>query len=525
MTHDSNNKTKNLITTAGFLIAATLLAKIFGMLRDSFVGAYFGTGGAADAFFAATQIPLMFFDMVIGGVISSAFIPVFNEKLQKEGKENAMRYGSKFINAVLIITGLICIVGIFFSSAVIEIITPGLDAETKALAIKLARIMFPMIIFTGLAFSFVGILQSFEHYKIPAVISLVSNAALILYLAVFKNRFGVEGLAAAMLVGWSLQAIVQLPSLVSIRFKYTPDFNFNDDGIKKTFLLALPLLVCTWVQPIGNLINMHFASALSEGSMSSLQYANRLYVIIVGVFSFVVTNLVFPKLSRASAADNTGEKRALVQGSLKSVSFVMFPLMLGLVILAKPIVSIIYERGEFNALSVHMTSTALTFYALGMVGYSVAEVLNKSYFAMQDTKTPTVSAVISIAVNIALSALLVSKYEIAGLALSCAAASTVNAVLNFLFIRKKIPGLFEKKDFANIIKILVSSLVMAATVYFSYKNFLYERFYTTFVSKLCMTALLSFLGAAVYFICCSLLKVSETRIVYDIFKRGDKNEK
>lgn len=520
---EKENSAKKLIATAGFLIFATLLAKVFGMLRDSFVGAYFGTGSEADAFFAATQIPLMFFDMVIGGVISSAFIPVFNEKLQQNGKSEAMRYGSKFINMVICITAILCVIGIIFTSQIMSLLVPGLSEETMTLAIKLSRIMFPMIIFTGIAFSFVGILQSFEHYKIPAIISLVSNAALIGYLVIFKDTFGVVGLSVAMLIAWSLQALVQIPSLVSIRFKYHADFAFFDPAIKKTFLLALPLLICTWVQPLGNLINMHFASELSDGSMASLNYANRLYIIIVGVFSFVVTNLVFPKLSRASAASDSEEKHSLMHGSLKSVAFVMFPLMVLIIILAKPIVSIIYERGQFDSQSVFMTTTALTYYACGMVGYSFAEVLNKSYFAMQDTKTPTISAISSIVLNVILSAVLVKRFEIMGLALSASVASCVNAVLNFIFINKKIPHLFSKSDASDIIKIVISTALVAVAVYLLYNRILYPVMYTTLIMKIIMCGICALSGVVLYLVLCCILKVSEFKIVSDIIpKKGGK---
>lgn len=515
--------TKKLIKTAGFMIIATFAAKLCGMLRDSFIGAYFGTGSSADAYFAATKIPLLFFDVVIGGVISAAFIPVFNEYLEKSSRARAIEFANKFINVILIITGIMCVLGIAFAPVLIDTITPGLSPETKQLAVSLSNILFPMIIFTGLAFSFVGILQSFGEFNIPAIISLVSNGMMILYLIIFKDRFGVTGLAVAMLIGWALQAGVQIPSLIKFKYKYSPDFRFNDEGLKKTALLALPLLISTWVQPIGSLVNMRFASALGEGVMSGLEYANRLYIIMVGIFSFVVTNLVFPSLARANASDNTEERHALMHGALKSVSFVMLPLMAGVIILAVPAVKLIYQYGEFDSASVSLTSTALMFYSMGMIGYSYSEVLNKSFFAMQDSKTPMVTALISIGANIVLSYLLSKNFGIGGLALASALASTINATLNFMMMNRRIKGIFSKKDAVDIAKIALSVLVMSAAVFAVYRLLL-PFSDDSFGWRILLPAASALFGAVIYILMCFVLKVSEVRIVSDAFIRKKRGE-
>lgn len=505
------------------MVIATLAAKLCGMLRDSFIAAYFATGPAADAFFAATKIPLLFFDLVIGGVISAAFIPVFNEYLEKDGKARAIEFASRFINVVLILTGLLSVLGICFAPQLMELITPGLSDSTKLLAIRLSNIMFPMIIFTGLAFSFVGILQSFGEFNIPAIISLVSNGVMILYLLIFKDRFGVTGVAVAMLVGWGVQALVQIPSLIKFKFRYRLDFHFNDEGLKKTLFLAIPLLVSTWVQPFGTLINMRFASSLGEGVMSALEYANRLYIIIVGVFSFVVTNLVFPLLSRANAAGNSEERAALMRGALKSVSLVILPIMAGFIILAKPAVAMVFQRGEFGPDSTALTQTALMFYSFGMLGFSYAEVLNKSFFAMQNSKTPMVTALVSIAANVALSYALSKAMGIGGLALASALASTLNAALNFILMSRKVGGILNRQDFADILKIVVSVLAMSAVVLGVYRYagpLLPDSFWGWALTVVVCAAA----GAAVYALMCLLLRVSEIKVLTNMFKNKKRGE-
>lgn len=508
--------TKKMIKTAGFMIVATCAAKLCGLLRDSFIGAFFGTGSATDAYFAATKIPLLFFDVIIGGVISAAFIPVFNEYLERSSKARALEFANRFINVILTITGLMCVLGILFAPLLIDLITPGLEGETRDLAIRLSNILFPMIIFTGLAYSFVGILQSFGEFNIPAIISLVSNGIMILYLLIFRDRFGVTGLAVAMLIGWAMQAAVQIPSLIKFQYKYKLDFHFNDEGLKKTALLAIPLLISTWVQPIGSLVNMRFASTLGEGAMSGLEYANRLYVIVVGVFSFVVTNLVFPSLARANAADKQEESHALMHGALKSVSFVMLPIMAGFILLSEPVVKLIYQYGKFDTASTAITSTALMFYSMGMIGFSYAEVLNKSFFAMQDSKTPMVTALISIAVNIALSYYFSTLLGIGGLALASAIASILNAALNFILMNRRIKGIFSRQDGLDILKIVISVLIMSTVVFLTYR-LTSPLFADHFIGRVLTLGIPVLAGAIVYFILCYLLRVTEMHIMVDTF--------
>jgi len=503
---------------AGFMVIATFAAKVCGQLRDSFIGSYFGAGPSADAFFAATKIPVMFFDVIIGGVISAAFIPVFNEYLTKEDKKRAMQFANRFINIILIITGAVAAIGIIFAPQLIDLITPGLAAETKALAVHMSNIMFPSIIFIGMAFVFVGILQSFGEFNIPAIISLVSNGLMIAYLLIFKDRFGVVGVAVAMLIGWSLQAIVQIPSLIKLKYKYKPDFHFNDPGLKRTLILAVPLLISTWVQPIGSMINMNFSSGLGDGMMSSLEYANRLYLIIVNVFSFVVTNLIFPSMSRASASGNEEERLQLMRGGLKSVSFVILPIMAGVILLAEPTVALVYGHGAFDAAAVLSTSTALKFYAIGMIGYSYAEVLNKSFFAMQETKIPMITALISIAANVGLSFALVGTMGIGGLALASAITATLNAAMNFVIMNKKTGGIMTKNEIINILKVIAACAVMAAAVWAVFA-FVSPRLSNGFSGNAVRFIAPAGVGAVAYLAVCAVLKADEIKMVMRFFKR------
>ena len=273
---------KNIIKTFAFMFSAIFLAKILGLVRNIIFANCYGTGYEATAFFTASRIPLQLLDMSLGAAISSTFIPIFNEYLQKKGKERAIQFANNFLNIIIVISLLLTILGIMFAPFIVNVIAPDLPQITFNLTVDLIKLLFPIMMFTAVAFVFVGFLQSLDEFRIPAIISVVANGILILYLLLFNNKYGIQGVAIAMLIGWGTQIIVQLPAVVKKGFKYKFILDFKDEGIKKIVNLALPILISTWVQPINNLVNLRLASGLEEGqAVSAIEYSYNLYLIIV----------------------------------------------------------------------------------------------------------------------------------------------------------------------------------------------------------------------------------------------------
>ncbi|MBE7031147.1 MAG: murein biosynthesis integral membrane protein MurJ [Ruminococcaceae bacterium] len=459
---------KNVTFTAVFMACAVLLAKACGMLRDMAIASLYGTGMNAVAFSTASRIPLLFFDIALGSAVTSAFIPVFNEYLAKGEKERAIRFSNCFITLVVLITLIMSAAGMIFSHQFITLIAGGLDAQTHALSVVLVQILFPTIIFTGLAYCFVGILQSFGEFTVPAIISLVSNGLLIAYLFVIGDRFGVQGIAIAMLIAWSGQCIVQFPSLKKLGYTYRPTLKSESEGIKKVCKLALPIIISTWMQPINTMININLASGLNGGqAIAALDYANKLYIILVGVFTFTVTNLIFPSLSRASATQDKAEFTSLVARAIRYVLFLITPIMVGFLLMSTPIIRLFYERGEFTADSTAITATALFFYSLGMLGYGLQEIANKAFYALQDGKTPMKVAMGGIVVNIALSILFVSVLQVGlgGLALSASIAANLTGFFLIWKLHRSCGKLLDRNLIVYFVKILVIVAVMGVGVY------------------------------------------------------------
>ena len=458
-------KNRKLILTAVFMAFATLLAKLCGLVRDSMIAGYFSAGMETDAFMTATKLPTMLFDMVIGGVISASFIPVFNSVREKDGINTAEKFAGKFIMLVISVALVIACLGIVFSDQLVTLLAPGFSGDKHILTSELTAIMFPMIIFTGLAFCFVGLLQSYGEYNIPAIISLVSNVAIIAYFPLFADKYGIRGLAYTMLIAWSLQVIIQVPSLIKFKYKFRPSFKFNDANLKAALLLAGPMLISTWIQPLYSVINSRLASGIA-GAPTILELANRLYVVMTGVFSFVVTNLIFPKVAKSNAENNDEEGKKLIVSSLKLMFYILLPMTVGVIILAKPITSIIYEHNKFSKESVEAVTTVLKCYSIGMVALAINEVLSKYFFSMHNSKTPMRNSILSMIINIFLAHILFNAFKTPGLALAAAGGSISNAVLNWISLKDK--KLFCKSDWIVVLKSVVSTVVMAFLVYVLY---------------------------------------------------------
>ncbi len=494
-----------------------LAAKGMGLLRDIMVAGAYGTTTAAIAYETASKLPVTVFDLVLGGVVTSAFIPVYNSISVKEGKKQALSFAQSYLNFILVITAAITVLGTVFAPYLVSFMAPELDEVSRALAADLTRIMFPMVIFCGTAFSFVGYLQSEGEYNIPALISLISNLIMVGYLLFLNRYFGITGLAVSMLIGWAAQAAVQIPWMKKHGFRFSIKAKLNTEPLRRAAVNALPILVATWTGPVCNLINTRLASGIEGGrAITALGYANRLYIIIVGVFSFVATNLLFPTFSRAAASGDRDESNRLIRISLKTLTFIIAPISAGIMVLARPFTALIYERGDFTADDTLLTAEALTFYAVGMVFSAVNEVLTKAFFAEEKTKIPMISAICSMVFNIALITLFGEHFGVGGIALVSGIAVMLNMTVNAVIAKKKYILLPTLGDGADLLKSVLSAAVMGGAVYGVYRL-------TEQVGRLPSFVLSIAAGVVVYTVVTLLLRSEETVMLINTLTKRRKH--
>lgn len=506
---------KSLAKSAALMGIIILLSKIMGLVRDIMVASAYGTTTAAIAYETASKLPITIFDFVLGGVVTSAFIPVYNSLAVKKGRKDALAFAQSYVNLILVITLSLSVLGVVFAPALVSLIAPELDSAASLLAASLTRIMFPMVTFVGLAFSFVGFLQSEGEYNIPAVISLVSNLIMVGYLAFFNDSFGVQGLAVSMLIGWGAQAAVQIPAVRKRGFRYKLTAPLTTPEIAHAAKNTLPILIATWTTPVCALINTSIASGIDGGrAIGALGYANRLYIIIVGLFSFVATNLLFPYFSRAAAEGNRDESDRLTRTSIRVLAFIIAPIAVGVMVLAEPFVSLIYENGTFNASDTLITAEALRCYAVGMLFAAIGEVLTKAFFAVEKTRLPMLASVISMGFNIAVVFCFKSRLGIGGIALVSALSAAVNMAVNFLFaVRHKLISP-DRSDAWDLSKSVLSAAVMGAAVHFTA-----QIPWVAQSGRLPAFAIPTLAGVIVYAISAALLRSDEMTAVLRTFTR------
>ena len=504
--------------TISIVMIIALVGKVLGLYRDHLLAVYYGTGMAANAFNTASRIPRVFFDAVFASAISACFIPVFSEYLTRKGREPAFRFAGCFITVMGLLSAVLSVLGILFAGPLVSLFADGYDAQTAELAVSLTRVMFPTVLFTGVAFSFVGVLQSLGEFNVPALISVVSNLVIILYYLTLDQQFGIYGLAVAFLVGWFLQAAVQVPSLRRLGFRYRPGLELRSEGMRKVFALMLPVMVSTWVQPINLTINSKFGSRLYEGAgVSALELSTNLYLVIAGVFVLSVTNVIFPKLSRLTGREQEGEFRETLRTTLHGCLFFVLPMSAGLMVLSRPLISFIYGGGAFDDFSVSITSQGLFWVSLGMTGYAVQNILSRAYFARQKGKVPLAAGAASILVNVLLCMALAQRMGVAGLALSSAVSSTVYALLLDIPLELRGEGVLSRSFLLDLGKMALATALMAVGAWAVAG--LTEGLLPGKAGELLTLGASAAAGVAVYFPAAVLLRLDEGQLALKMVKR------
>ena len=509
-------KENKQVKTISIVVVLTLIGKIMGLARDMLLGYYFATGMEANAFLTASRIPRNFFDVIFASAISSCFIPVFNECLERKGKKDAFDLTNAFITLVAILTVVISAIGIIFSGPLVGFLADGFDSQTATLSASLLKIMFPAVVFTGLAFSVVGVLQSFGEFNIPALLSAATNFVIIIYYIFFRSRFGIVGLAVAFLIGWAAQLVIQLPSLKKLGYRYRPAL--KHDGLKKILIMMLPILVSTWSQPVNAMVAGKFASHLNGGAATSaFDFANTLYTIIAGVLVLSISNVMFPEFSRMSSKGDDAALKESISSTLNGMMFLIVPMAFGLCAVSKPLIRLFYERGAWGPESTQLTASALAVLAIGMIAYGLQVILSRVFYAQQKSLVPLLCGIVAVASNVLLCIYLTPRFGIMGIA----AASVVSILLSDLVLLKaadkRFCGILDNRAMIDFFKVFISSAVMGVVVFFA-ARFLEDRLSDNLITRCIVLFVPVVCGIIVYFIMSLILGV-------EIIKRLDLGDK
>ena len=455
---------RKVTRAAGIIGLATLVSRITGFVRDIVVAGVFGAGLAADSFYVAYRIPNMLRELFAEGSMSAGFIPVFTEYLAKRSRDEARALASATFTALLLILTGICMIGIYFAPGVVRIIAPGFSntADKIDLTVRLTRIMFPYLLFIGLAAIAMGILNVLHAFGVPALSPVMLNVSMVssvFFLCPLLDE-PVVGLAVGALVGGALQWLVQLPQLHRKGFLMQWRLRLSDPGVRRIGWLILPAMLGQSVAQINILVNNRFASFLPQGSVTYLFYGMRLIYFPLGIFGVALATAIMPTLSAQAVEGRVGRMRETFSFGLRLVFFIVFPAMIGLILLRVPIVEILYQHGRFTSADTQGTATAVLFYALGLIGFASVRIVVPFFYALQDTRTPVKAAVFALILNIALSLALMDPLKHGGLALATSLASTANFLILAWILRRRIGRIDGRRIARSYLRVLAASIGM-----------------------------------------------------------------
>ncbi len=456
---------------AGIVGLAVMCSRVLGLVREQVFAGLFGGGRAMDAFTVAFRTPNLLRDMFAEGALSTAFVTTFSKTIANEGDESAWKLASKFATLTIVFLSIVCLFGVLAAPLLVAFFAPGFDAEKSALTVLLARIMYPFILLVSLAALAMGMLNARNVFAMPAMASSFFNLGSIIGGVTIgwwiDPHFGTRaliGLAVGTLIGGALQLLVQLPSLRRAGFRFRPDWKWRDPGVKMILLLMGPAVVAASSVQINVMINTMFASTLGDGPIFWLQIAFRLMQLPLGLFGVAIGTVTLPVLSRSIAAGNVPEFRQNLAKGMRLAFLLTIPSTLGLVILAEPIISVLYQHGKFGANSTAQAAAALQFYAIGLIAYASMKVLVPAFYAIDKRRTPMNVSFVAIGVNLALNWLFTFKLGLGhrGLALSTGGVALVNFVILYTLMRRETRLLETRALLRTLAKLALPSALLAA---------------------------------------------------------------
>ncbi len=501
----------SLATAAAIVAAGFLASRLLGLLRSVAIADAFGDSPELGAYWVAFRLPDLIFQLRAGATLGSAFIPTFARLFTKKSEEEAWQLASSVLNIVFIATIVFAVLGFLFAPLLVPAMAPGLSE--RGLAIELTRIMMLSPILFAVSGMFMGILNARHHFLFPAFAPVVYNLAIIAGALFFDS---VEALAVAVVIGAALHLAVQVPALAMVGMVYRPIARWRDAAVQEVGRLMAPRVVGLAAVQFNFLITIFFASTVSDESISAVTFAFLIMMMPLGLFGMAISTAVFPTMAE-QAADDRAQLRRTLEQSLRLILFLTIPAGIGLMILAQPIVALLLEHGAFDKAATDLTAPVLIFYSIGLFAHAAIEILSRGFYAVSDTRTPVMYAVVALVVNLVLSAALVGPFELRGLALAVSVAAVIEGGLLFAVIGKKLGGLDTPSIGRSLWQTILAAFLMAEMIgfYLILLNAAGRLDTSSFADAFLAVAGGTVLGGLVFFAVAKALHSEEFETLYD----------
>lgn len=513
----------------GKVSAAVMASRVLGLAREMMFAALFGGSKWMDCFYLAFRVPNLLRDLFAEGALSQAFVTTFSKKLKAEGEISAWQLANKMMTLAAVFMSLITVVGIFAAPWLVELLTAlskgdravrSFNPEEFALTVTMVKVMYPFILLVSLAALVMGMLNAKNIFGMPALSScffnlgsMIAGAGIGWWMDPAWGPRSLVGFSIGVVIGGLAQLVCQFPALRRVGYHFKADFQWRDPGVRQILKLMGPAVISASVVQINVVVNSMFAYGVGEGAVSWLSYAFRLMQLPIGVFGVAVATVTLPALSRAAVDGVSGDFRPTLAKGLRLVAFLVLPSTLGLALLAGPIVSVLYERGAFDAVDRAQTAVALRAYGYGLVFYAWLKVLQPAFYAIDKRWLPMMVSIFALGLNLGFNwfFVFVMHWGHQSLALTTSITATVNFLILFIAMRKFAGDIGTVELVKTLAKLTVAGAAMAAVCVAANQYFFMDPAHLPFWLRAGGLLATVSVAAVVYFVAASLLKVAEAK--------------
>ncbi|WP_214694327.1 murein biosynthesis integral membrane protein MurJ [Exiguobacterium sp. s160] len=452
------------------IFCVTLISKVLGFFRDIVLAFSFGASTTSDIYLISLTIPEVLFAFVAVG-ISTSYIPIINLIENKHGEKRVIEFTNSLINSLIVIATIIIMLTVIFTEQIIIVFASGFQGAVLETAILYTRITVISIYFSGVIYVYKSLLQFKNIHVISASLGIPLNI-IIIFSILGASKFDEIYLPFGFVLAVLLQLIILSIFVYKNKYYYQPKVNFRDKYLKRMMFLSLPIIMGLSINQINILVDRTLASQIVEGGIAALNYANKLNVFVQGIFIITISNLIYPSISKMALKKNFIGFNKVINDSISNVLIILAPSTVIFMLFSYEIIELLFGYGAFDEKAIILTSEALFYYSLGMIGFGLREVLSRGFYAFEDTKTPMKNAAISVAINILLNFVLSKYMGLNGLALATSISASIGTILLYFSFKKSYSD-GSGKVIKIIFKPIIGSIVMGISCNFINKILLF----------------------------------------------------
>jgi putative peptidoglycan lipid II flippase len=457
---------RRIAGAAAVVMLFFVFSRVTGLVREMVIAAYFGAGAELDAYLAAFRVPDLLFQLVAGGALGSAFIPMFSTYWSKSDAQSAWLLFSRVLNLVTLALMLVAGLAIVFALPLVQlVIAPGFAPAQQVLTAQLMRWMLVSTVIFGASGLVMGALNAVQHFLLPAVAPVFYNLAIILGAWLLSPALGVYGVVLGVVMGALVHLLIQLPGLWQVGARYTWSLYWRDAGVREVARLMGPRALGLFFVQMHFLVNTVLASGLAAGSLVALNYAWLLMLLPQGIFAQSIATAVFPTLAAQIAVGQVDAMRRTFSQALRTVLFLAIPAAVGLYVLRVPLIEALFQRGKFNPASTQLVAYALQFYVIGLAAHAAVEIAVRAFYALHNTLTPVLVGTAAMMLNIGLSVWWVRGLGYGGLALANSTATTLEMAALLWLLRRHMNGIEGWKLLTAVGRQLSAALIMGCILW------------------------------------------------------------